>query len=254
MPFILDDTDSEDDTNEKRAQHFLTRINVSFCIFATVVIAANTVWRHIGTSSSSDLIRLRLFDILPYLVLVGVLIYSICKIKLMVRHYDLFSTRNGLMCFMILCFISYALNWIFILPVSWLNESIDEGKEGNKMVEFIFHIVCILFELLSTILLLLIVYLLYSFTNNRHLKNFGTMLDNTDKSRLQTQSPSSSRQTKNSNTSRIRRITEIISTKSKSRKEAHTTNVTNLDREPSFLNDLVNNRTTKRFEKNRQTD
>ena len=50
-------------------------------------------------------------------MLVGVLIYSMRKIRQMVSHYLFLSTRSDLTTFMVLCFITFAINWTFIIPV-----------------------------------------------------------------------------------------------------------------------------------------
>ena len=119
MPFIL-----EDNEEDQQAHTCLKYTNVAFCIITTLSISANEVWRIAGISHlEATLIRIRMFDILPYTILVCILIFSICKIKWMIRKNDLSSARNDLIGFIILCFVCYALNWAFILPVEWFYES-----------------------------------------------------------------------------------------------------------------------------------
>ena len=57
----------------------LTCINVLYVVFATLCIAANEVFQL--TNLDEKVGKLRIFDFLPYLVLVAILIHSICKIK-----------------------------------------------------------------------------------------------------------------------------------------------------------------------------
>ena len=49
-------------------------------------------------------------------MLVGVLLYSICKIKHMVKDFVFLTTRQDLMTFMVLCFITFSVNWVFVIP------------------------------------------------------------------------------------------------------------------------------------------
>ena len=150
---------------EQRAERILSCTNIAFVVFATLSIAVNEVCAL--TSFGDEAAKLRIFYILPYLVLVSILIFSICRIKQLVRRYDLFQARDNLMAFMMLCFITFALNWLFILPVSAFYEHFDSNEETVKedKVEFVFFILCMLFELLSTVLLLFIVYMLYQMQN-----------------------------------------------------------------------------------------
>ena len=115
MPFILKSDDTQESINdEERAHNILQCTNISFVAYAVACIAANEIFRF--TDLDKMIGKIRLFDILPYLVLVGVLLFSIYKIKQMVRDYVFLNTRKDLMTFMILCFITFSVNWIFIIP------------------------------------------------------------------------------------------------------------------------------------------
>ena len=83
------------------------------------------------------------------------------------------------MTFMMLCFITFALNWVFILPVSafYWHYNLSEDSVKQDKVEFVFFILCSLFELLSTVLLLFIVYMLYQMQNKEELQKFEYILE-----------------------------------------------------------------------------
>ena len=83
----------------------------------------------------SILIKLRVFDILPYFVLVGILIFAICRIKSMVNDVNIFRTKNSFICFMLLCFISFVLNWLFIFPVSVFYKKEENSDNSSKKIE-----------------------------------------------------------------------------------------------------------------------
>ena len=84
MPFILNSDESKQSiADEENAHSILKCINVSFVSYSVACIAANEIFRFNDLDKTVG--KLRLFDILPYLTLVMVLLYSICKIKLMVK-------------------------------------------------------------------------------------------------------------------------------------------------------------------------
>ena len=115
MPFILNSDESKQSiVDEENAHNILKCINVSFVSYSVACIAANEIFRFSDLDKTVG--KLRLFDILPYLMLVMVLLYSIYKIKLMVKDFMFLTTRQDLMTFMVLCFITFSVNWVFIIP------------------------------------------------------------------------------------------------------------------------------------------
>ena len=81
MPFILSNNEPDDVINkrEKRAEFILSCTNITFVVFVILCLVADDICEL--TSFGDTLAKVRLFEFLPYLVLVGILIYSICRIK-----------------------------------------------------------------------------------------------------------------------------------------------------------------------------
>ena len=98
----------------------------------------------------------------------------------MVNDVNMFRTKNSFICFMLLCFISFVLNWLFIFPVSVFyqqEENSDNSSNKNEKIEFAFYSLCAVFIITSTFLQLFIVFMLVNFTKERHINHFESILD-----------------------------------------------------------------------------
>ena len=73
MPFILRSNVDEGQLAEQNKMSSLRCTNWVFIIATFMAVGVNQVWPHVH--------ELRLLVVIPYLVLVGFLIYSVCKIK-----------------------------------------------------------------------------------------------------------------------------------------------------------------------------
>ena len=157
MPFILDNEEADHvkRKREQRAECILNCTNISFVIFAILCIAANEALVLLIQDMNDTVGKFRVFDFAPYVVLVGVLIYSICKIKLIVNENDIFIVSNRLFCSLVFVLITYILT-----AFHFGEDTITSLIEANWKKQIISIILFILYEFT----LMFVVYMMYKFT------------------------------------------------------------------------------------------
>ena len=109
MPYILglDEIEERAVRKEAQARRTLTCINYAFVLFVFVCIGVN----YLGQIGNVWLCRhIRPLQGLPYLVLAGILIYSMCKVKALAKCVsDQLYPRRMLLLLHAFMFISYGL-------------------------------------------------------------------------------------------------------------------------------------------------
>ena len=115
------------------------------------------------------LLKVRIFDVLPYLFLVGILIFSICTIKSIVNRIETIEANKYLKFYPTVVLITYILNMAH-WPLVHTNV-LNEDDLGTKILTFLLF-------LIRQIVLMLVVYTMYLFTHIRHASNFEKTVKN----------------------------------------------------------------------------
>ena len=130
-------------------------IGTILCIIASKVWIAQQIEGFIGDKL--------VFDLIPYISIVGVLVFSIVKIRLMLHKNRSFAVNMRLYWISIIVCISYA--------ISWYHFSFEDDNERDEE-ELIGRIVSLTLHILHLFTLLLVVYAMYQFTNPKNVENF----------------------------------------------------------------------------------
>ena len=139
MPFILNNKEEElVEVKVKSAMRGLVCTSWTFvmCTFACVI--ASKAW--ITANIDGILGKFHIFDFIPYLFIVCVLIYSSCKINIMLKKDDYFQVNKRLYYISVLVCISYlisCINFSFEGRIDLLD--VNLANELFEIFLFIFH-------------------------------------------------------------------------------------------------------------------
>ena len=162
MPFVLKSTAEEDDEEEvQRSISALECMNWLFIVGSVLCIVASKVW--IAQDISGYLGDKLIFDLGPYIFIVGVLVFSIVKIRLMLNKNTSFAVNMRLYWISVIVCISYA--------ISCYHFSFEDGNEREEE-DLIRRILSLTLHILHLFTLLLVVYAMYQFTNPKNVENF----------------------------------------------------------------------------------
>ena len=151
MPFVLKSTPDEDDDDEiQRSISALECMNWIFLIGTLLCIIASKVW--IAQQIEGFLGDKLVFDLIPYISIVAVLVFSIVRIRLMLNRNKSFAVNMRLYWISIIVCISYAVScWHF---------SFEDGNELDEQ-DLIARILDLTLHILHLLTLLLVVYAMY---------------------------------------------------------------------------------------------
>ena len=106
--------------------------------------------------------KLRLLPLVPYMILIGCLTYSVCKIKKIVQENAVhFNNRSKRMCSMITLFFAYAAQMAITAPVSIEYEAPGITQEGYRKLDVVFIIQMIFSFLIGSIIQIFVIYMMF---------------------------------------------------------------------------------------------
>ena len=131
MPYILglDENEERAVRNERKARRNLMICNLTFVIFSIVCISVN----YLGQLNNVWICqRIRPLQGIPYFLLAGVLIYSMCKVKSWLKQspMQLYLNTKLIRLFM-LVFVSYIFQYLIAYPLHVI------GKQSQETISFI---------------------------------------------------------------------------------------------------------------------
>ena len=129
-------------------------MNWTFVIGTVISVVASQIWE--VALEDTALGQILIFDFIPYLCIVGVLFFSIIKIRIILHNDERFTIKSRLQCIPILvCFI-YIGNCV--------HYSFDGGADFTEAT-LENHILAITLFLLHQFTLMLVVLAMFRFTN-----------------------------------------------------------------------------------------